>query len=147
MQTNKQKYNNQKTHAKLRGIDWQFTYESWLIWWGDDLVNRGKNPDQLCMARFNDTGPYHPDNVRKATTSENSSEAASNLIRSVESNAKRSQTLKGRASSWTSKKIQTPLGIFNSRKEAAQALGVRPVVITHRVKTQPEQYRYLVVKL
>ena len=71
----KAKYNIQKHHAGKRGIDWQFTYEEWLAWWGDDIVNRGRNKGQLVMARNGDTGPYHPDNCVKKTCSENASEA------------------------------------------------------------------------
>jgi hypothetical protein len=71
----KQHYNRQKYNAiHIRNIEWHFTFESWLAWWGDDIVNRGSRKGQLVMARNGDTGPYHPDNVRKATVSENCSE-------------------------------------------------------------------------
>lgn len=71
----KHKYNVQKLTAKKRGIEWNFTYESWMDWWGDDIVHRGKQKGQLCMARYNDVGPYDPNNVRKETTEGNASEA------------------------------------------------------------------------
>lgn len=58
-------YNSQKSNAKRRGIEWQFTFESWLKFWGDDIYKRGTGHDKLCMQRFSDSGPYHPDNVRK----------------------------------------------------------------------------------
>ena len=58
-------YTNQKANAKKRGIDWKFTYESWLEFWGDDIERRGVGHDKLCMQRFGDSGPYHPDNVKK----------------------------------------------------------------------------------
>jgi len=74
----KQKYYTQKSGAKCRNIEWCFTYESWLEWWGDDIVNRGNKSGQLVMARNNDTGPYHPDNVRKVTCNANHSEAHKN---------------------------------------------------------------------
>ena len=67
----KSKYSSQRRTAAKRGIAWQFTYETWLEWWGDDIVNRGRRTGQLVMARFNDTGPYHPDNVKKVTCNEN----------------------------------------------------------------------------
>jgi len=73
--SNKGKYNSQKCSANQRNIDWYFTYESWIEWWGDDIVNRGRNSGQLVMARNGDTGAYHPDNVYKATTKENHNEA------------------------------------------------------------------------
>ena len=71
----KGKYCSQKCSANQRNIDWYFTYESWIHWWGDDIVNRGRARGQLVMARLGDTGPYHPDNVYKATTKENHNEA------------------------------------------------------------------------
>ena len=57
--------------AKKRGIEWQFTYDEWVDWWGDDIHKRGPYRGQLVMARYNDTGPYHPDNVFKTTCSQN----------------------------------------------------------------------------
>jgi len=74
----KQKYNTQKAGAKVRNIEWHFTYESWLAWWGDDIVNRGNKSGQLVMARKNDNGPYHPDNVEKITCNQNHSDAHKN---------------------------------------------------------------------
>ena len=71
----KQRYQIQKGCAKRRGIDFEFTYEQWIAWWGDDIVNRGRGAGKLVMARFNDSGAYHPDNVRKATQEENAIEA------------------------------------------------------------------------
>ena len=68
-------YDNAKQCARDRKIEWQFTYDVWVEWWGEDIINRGPRKGQLVMARHGDTGPYHPDNVRKATCSENCSEA------------------------------------------------------------------------
>ena len=67
-------YDNAKQCAKQRNIEWQFTYDSWVSWWGNDIVNRGPYKGQLVMARTNDIGPYHESNVRKATGSENGRE-------------------------------------------------------------------------
>ena len=67
-------YNMQRLHAGYRKIAWQFNFEEWLAWWGEDIVNRGQGKDKLVMARNGDIGPYHPDNVRKITHSQNSKE-------------------------------------------------------------------------
>jgi len=67
-------YYNAYQCAKQRGIDWQFTYDTWIEWWGNDIVNRGPYSGQLVMSRHRDQGPYHPNNVRKATCNENLSE-------------------------------------------------------------------------
>ena len=55
----------QKISAKNRNIDWLFTFEEWIRWWGSDIVNRGCRKGQLVMARKGDTGPYSSDNVIK----------------------------------------------------------------------------------
>jgi hypothetical protein len=67
-------YHRQKAVAKYRNIDWQLTYDEWISWWGEDIVNRGKGPGKLVMARNNDVGPYSIDNCKKITHSENCSE-------------------------------------------------------------------------
>jgi hypothetical protein len=89
--TLKHKYHSQHNTAKCRGIEWQFTFETWLAWWGDDIVNRGKQKGQLVMARIGDVGPYHPDNVCKKTCGENIIEANNG-----KSKPKISAALKGR---------------------------------------------------
>lgn len=72
------KYHNQKVRAKRRGIEWQFSLNEWIAWWGDDLEKRGSKKGCLVMARYNDCGAYHPDNCRKLTTEENTLEARKN---------------------------------------------------------------------
>jgi hypothetical protein len=103
MNTLKQKYNRQRYDAKIRGIDWQFTFESWINWWGEDIALRGNKTGQLVMARNGDTGPYHPDNVRKITCNQNHSEAHTNGLgwtngqkHSIETRALISEKCKGR---------------------------------------------------
>jgi hypothetical protein len=70
-------YNNEfhshKSRAKWRGIEFEFTYDTWIEWWGDDITKRGSKKGQLVMARKGDQGPYHPDNVFKLTQEENAS--------------------------------------------------------------------------
>lgn len=55
----------------MRGIAWEFTFETWLAWWGDDLDRRGNLRGELSMQRFADAGPYSPDNTRKGTPLDN----------------------------------------------------------------------------
>jgi hypothetical protein len=110
MTTVKQKYNTQKAGAINRGIDWQFTYETWLEWWGEDIVNRGHKSGQLVMARHKDTGPYHPDNVRKATCNENSSEGNLNIPAPQKACHGSKNGMYGKVSAMKGKK-QTKLGL------------------------------------
>lgn len=69
-------YRTQFFNAKRRGIAWEFTYETWAAWWGDDFAQRGRDPEALCMARYNDEGPYSPTNTFKSLNRTNSREAA-----------------------------------------------------------------------
>ena len=67
-------YNSQKCSAKQRNIEWHFTYDTWVNWWGEDITKRGRKTGQLVMSRYNDTGPYHPDNVCKLPQEKNAAE-------------------------------------------------------------------------
>jgi hypothetical protein len=81
-------YDNAKQCAKQRNIEWQFTYDTWIEWWGDDIVNRGCKSGQLVMARNGDIGPYHPTNVSKKTCNENISEGNKGRIHSKDHTTK-----------------------------------------------------------
>jgi hypothetical protein len=65
------KFGTQKQNARKRGIEFNFSYEEWINWWGTDIDNRGKGKGKLVMARIGDQGPYHPNNVVKLTQEEN----------------------------------------------------------------------------
>ena len=73
-------FSDQKQNARRRGIDFNFTYESWIDWWGDDIQQRGKGADKLVMARKDDIGAYHPDNVIKLTGQDNVRDGNKNKI-------------------------------------------------------------------
>lgn len=74
MLTLRQKYGMQKTSAKNRNIEWQFTFDEWVLWWGADMSNRGCRKGQLVMARLGDQGPYSPKNVIKQECGVNTAE-------------------------------------------------------------------------
>ena len=137
MTTYKQKYQIQRNSALVRNIEWHFTYESWLAWWGDDIVNRGRKRGQLVMARYKDRGPYHPDNVRKATCSENLTEAHKGKIQPFTKEHKK------KLSTSKQKPIKTPQGLFNSRKQCAEHYNVDPSAIGYWMKIKPTEYYYL----
>ena len=64
-------YLDQKNNASSRGVEWQFDFDTWVEWWGDDFDGRGSRWDWLVMARYNDIGPYSPENCYKATGAQN----------------------------------------------------------------------------
>lgn len=51
-------YERQRIKAKQRGIEWLFTYETWLEFWEYKLEFK----EFLVMGRFYDLGPYSPEN-------------------------------------------------------------------------------------
>jgi hypothetical protein len=141
MITLKHKYTTQKTSARNRGIAWHFTYESWIAWWGDDIVNRGRCRSQLVMARNGDSGPYAPGNVHKTTCGGNILEANLGRPLSLVTRAIMSTTRKTSAA--TEKRrtpIQTPLGLFSSRDAAAKAHKISPAGIGKRCTRDPVNY-------
>ena len=65
------RYLEQKSRAKARGVPWEITFDEWVNWWGADWEKRGKKELDLCMARYDDEGPYKIGNIYKATNIEN----------------------------------------------------------------------------
>ena len=131
-------YMMQRYCAKQRGIDWQFTYESWCDWWGEDYKDRGKGKGKLQMGRFNDAGPYNPENCYKVTHENNlkdfyaKGEKKSSWYENVLENAK-----------VRSKPIKTPLGIFQSVAEASKAHGITSEGLSYRIRVKKDGYEWL----
>jgi hypothetical protein len=70
-------YRFQKHMAKVRGIDWLFSFNTWLEVWhiSGKLHLRGVRRGCYQMCRPGDVGPYSPDNVVIKTADENKTEA------------------------------------------------------------------------
>lgn len=77
METPEGKYSVQKRHAKQRGIEWGFTFETWWKMWesSGQWENRGIRKDEYCMSRFGDKGPYSPTNCEIRLAPENNLES------------------------------------------------------------------------
>lgn len=62
----KRAYSSQRAVARFRGIEWEFTPESWWRVWQESgkWELRGKAHGCYCMARHLDSGPYAEWNVR-----------------------------------------------------------------------------------
>lgn len=73
-------YKAQRKRAEQRGIEWGFTFETWLgVWDASGVAHlRGKRMGQYVMARNGDVGPYTPDNVVICTVSQNFKDAYKN---------------------------------------------------------------------
>jgi len=74
--TPRARYCQQKCAADKRGIEWLFTFETWWKMWEESgkWELRGNKHGQYCMARFNDIGPYSPDNVEIMLATQNSTD-------------------------------------------------------------------------
>lgn len=72
--TPKGKYSVQKRKAKQRKIEWEFTFYTWLDFWGPLFDQRGDEAGKLCMCRKHDIGPYSPENCYIAKFEDNTKE-------------------------------------------------------------------------
>lgn len=65
------RYNAQKQTAKRRGIEFNLNFNDWWEMWEPYWNKRGNLPQEFCMARNGDYGPYEKGNVSIITNSEN----------------------------------------------------------------------------
>ena len=125
--TPKQKYSAHKSEAKRRGIPFELTFDEWNNWWLSNGVDKRfattHCPTQPVMSRFKDQGPYSLDNIYLNTRSSNTKEGWIH-----------------RDHSFKLKKISTPVGIFSSRKEAANYYKINPTNINYWIKTKESFY-------
>jgi hypothetical protein len=153
----------QRRDSKARGIEFKFTYDDWINWWGEDILHRGiSSGDKLVMARYGDIGCYEPNNCYKSTSSdnvrlsslratpykrtlkhrENVSRVHKGKIITLEHRQAISTKLKGKQTH-NAKKIITPIGEFASRRQAAKHYNVSPTAIGHWLKTKPQEFYYI----
>jgi hypothetical protein len=71
------RYNEQRHHAKQRGIAWKLLYWEWLQIWQDSghLPERGHKGGQWVMARNGDKGAYEAGNIKIVPCEKNNSDA------------------------------------------------------------------------
>jgi len=99
---NIRKYEAQRYQAAGRSIQWLFTQDTWFEWWEQTgkWHQRGPFRNQYVMARFNDSGPYAPWNVKCITCTENIREhmvgqtKSLGCVRSAETRQRMSAALK-----------------------------------------------------
>lgn len=63
--TPKGRYAQHREHARQRGIEWRFTFESWWRKWqrSGKWEKRGNKKGEYIMARIADRGPYSDENT------------------------------------------------------------------------------------
>lgn len=129
----KQKYYCQRNSSLIRNIDWQFTFETWMLWWGDDINRRGRTRNSLVMCRYKDVGPYSPSNCYKGTPAMNRADCMAN----------QGIAIKQKLSNRNKKPVMTPAGLFPSRREAARHYGVHFNAISAWRKTRSQEFYYV----
>ena len=84
--TPKGKYCRHKANAKKRGVEWQFTFETWWAFWESSgkWPYRGNRKGKYQMARNGDRGPYSPSNCRIVKQESNTAERNRNWRREKE---------------------------------------------------------------
>lgn len=60
------KFATQRGNARRRGIEFLFSFEQWVEFWGADVSRIGKTCGMLVMGRYGDVGPYSPENCYKS---------------------------------------------------------------------------------
>lgn len=128
----KNRYNGAKSRSNQRGIDFKLSFDQWYDWWLSNGVDKNKKQppktkDTLCMCRYGDIGPYELSNIYCATVSENVKDQWKN----------------GHSVGASPKKIKTPLGIFNSKKEATAAYKVDRTTMARWLKSKADEFYYL----
>ena len=87
----RRKFSDQMHGAEKRGIEFKFTFLEWFEWWMNTgkWNERGNSPEQYCMSRYGDIGPYEPSNVFCNTNYENCRDANLGRKHSDEVNKKK----------------------------------------------------------
>lgn len=123
----KQKYRDQRRDAVKRNISFDLTFNDWYHWWLDKGIDKNADTNHsLCMCRFNDAGSYSLNNIYLATRSQNTKDAWQH-----------------RNHSFKFKRIQTPAGVFESRKAAAAFYNVDPSYVSKYVKLEGNSFYYI----
>jgi hypothetical protein len=159
----RKRYNQQKSNAKMRGVEFLFTFEEWKDWWiaTGKWEQRGKLKGQYVMCRYGDIGYYSLDNVFCGTTQENVRDGNLGKEMTISTRNKISAFNKGQPHPWSAgdknpmhrpevkvkisiavggsnnyraKTVICPFGIFGSTTEASKELNVPAETIQWRCR-------------
>jgi DNA-binding CsgD family transcriptional regulator len=116
-------FQQQRNHARIRGIDWKLSFGQWFAIWqaSGKLHLRGRGKGKYVMSRVSDTGCYEMGNVHIQLATENSKEAVKQWKGKVKANRGVYCLYPGREMAWLAKVGQTRLGFFKSEAEAVAA--------------------------
>ena len=123
----------QRYNAQQRGVEFGFTYEAWIEWWGKDISKRGRGADQLVMLRYGDEGPYSSSNCYKGIPSEREQVHKLRWMRYRESGGECALSVRGDGHP-RSRAVITPAGRFGSMALAAEHYGISRTGMLSRVR-------------
>lgn len=147
-----------KNNAKRRNISFEFTLEQWVKWWETDnkWENRGRRKKEFVMARYNDEGPYAPDNVYCATSEKNVADFNNNKVKKETACIKNVETKNNKIKSGVdvckhlrrenhpkSRKITTPDGVFLNATVASEHYGITRQAASLRAKRNSKGWAFL----
>jgi hypothetical protein len=115
----------QKSNAKIRGIEWELTFDEWLSIWESSghLINRGRGIGKYVMSRIGDIGPYSFNNVFIQLWEKNREEVYSNPKKIEQMNEKKSQKTKGVSKSPFTAEHKNNMRIAALRRHNPELLG------------------------
>jgi hypothetical protein len=115
MNNYRKQFNDQKSNARIRNVEWKLSYEEWISIWQSSghLKQRGRGNGKYVMSRYGDIGPYSLDNVFIQLWEDNKKEVFGDPLRVKALNIKKSLSTKG-----ISKGPQTEEHKENIRKAA-----------------------------
>jgi hypothetical protein len=120
------KFQDHRSHAAARGIDWKLSAFAWWTIWKDSghWHERGRRSDQFAMCRYGDLGAYEAGNVFIGTTARNvSTRHRGHRIARLPigvSPRKRAGKIVYRAARMIDRRLHS-LGYFTTPEEAHQA--------------------------
>lgn len=135
----KRAYGGQKSTAKIRGVEWQFTFETWLQWWLDSghWHERGRGIGKYQMCRIGDVGPYSPDNCFAGLYEQNVCDGNIGKQHSEEHKRKISKN------SGKAKAVSINGIIYASQFECHRQTGIPIRTISDRLKRKVPGYHYV----
>lgn len=165
-------FTDQKRNAKMRGVEFLFTFEQWRDWWiaTGKWEQRGRGRGKYCMRRHGDTGPYSVENVFCGLNEDNVRDGNLGKVMSQETRQKLSKANSGKAHPWSvgernpmhrpevkakmsaaisggkhyaAKMVATPHGIWTSAAEAAKCIGIPVATVNWRCQHQKLGFAYI----
>ena len=151
-----QKASHQKVNAAGRTIKWDLSFKDWLEAWEQSgkWSQRGRRTGDYCLCRIDRQGDFTKDNIKIQDSWERQRVNFQGKSKPQSQRDKMSASAKGRPKSpehiekirqsntgnHGPKPVMTPMGRFDSQAKAAEAYGVKPGVIKHRMNRYPEEY-------